>query len=83
MYVSSDNSEAAFQSYIVKWISRFTPKLKTKWMRQWFKIVSDIQRVLNSNKENVFHGTFVAWRKTKGLLYMYTSDYFEGDSSQN
>jgi hypothetical protein len=40
--------------------------------------VTDIQV-----KEKYFHDTFDAWKKTKGLLYTFQGDYFEGDGSQN
>jgi hypothetical protein len=55
------------------------PKLKMKLTGRCFGAVSDIQResqaVLNSIKENYFHGAFEAWR--------IQGDYFEGDDSQN
>jgi hypothetical protein len=42
-------------------------KFKIKLKGQHFETVSDIQResqaVLDSIKENVFHGTFEAWKK--------------------
>jgi hypothetical protein len=39
------------------------PKLKMKLKGQRFEIVSDIQRVLNSIKENNFHSAFEARKK--------------------
>jgi histone-lysine N-methyltransferase SETMAR len=43
------------------------PKLKMKLKGRRFETVSDIQResqsVLDSIKENYFHGAFVAWKK--------------------
>jgi hypothetical protein len=46
--------------------------------------VSDIRResqaVLDSIKENDFHGAFEAWEK---LWDRHIGDYFEGDGSQN
>jgi hypothetical protein len=45
----------------------FFPKLKTKLKGRRFETVSDIQTesqaVLDSIKENDFHGPFEAWRK--------------------
>jgi hypothetical protein len=46
------------------------PKLKMKLKGRRFETVSDIQRelqvVLNSMKENDFHGAIEAWKKTIG-----------------
>jgi hypothetical protein len=39
------------------------PKLKMKLKGQHFETVSDIQRILDSIKENDFHGTFEEWKK--------------------
>jgi hypothetical protein len=48
------------------------PKLKMKLKGRHFETVSDIQResqaVLESIKENDFHGVFEAWKKTMGSL---------------
>jgi hypothetical protein len=52
-----------------------------------FETVSDIQResqaVLNSIKENDFHGAFEAWKKQWDHCIHSQGDYFEGDGSQN
>jgi hypothetical protein len=52
-----------------------------------FETVSDIQResqaVLDSIKENYFHGTFEAWEKQWDHCIRSQGDYFEGDGSQN
>jgi hypothetical protein len=49
------------------------PKLKMKLRGRHFETVSDIQRelqaVLDSIKENDFHGASEAWKKMRGLLY--------------
>jgi hypothetical protein len=49
--------------------------------------VSDIQResqaVLDSIKENDFHGPFEAWKKRWDCCIHSQEDYFEGDGSQN
>jgi hypothetical protein len=49
--------------------------------------VSDIQResqaVLDSIKENNFHGNFKAWKKWWDRCICSQRDYFEGDGSQN
>jgi hypothetical protein len=48
-----------------------------------FETVSDIQReshaVLDSIKENHFHGAFEAWKKRWDRCIRYQGDYFEGD----
>jgi hypothetical protein len=48
---------------------------------------SDIQResqaVLDSIKENYFHGAFEAWKKQWDHHICSKGDYFEGDGSQN
>jgi hypothetical protein len=66
------------------------PKFKMKLKGRRFETVSDIQResqaVLDSIKENDFHGAFEALKKkqkTMGSLYMYPRRPFEGDGSQN
>jgi hypothetical protein len=45
-----------------------------------FETVSDIQRelqaVLDSIKENDFHGYFEAWKKMMGSLYMFPRRLF-------
>jgi hypothetical protein len=57
-----------------------------KLKRRRFETVSDIQRelqaVLNSIKENDFHGASEAWRK-RGDRCLRSQDYFERDGSQN
>jgi hypothetical protein len=49
--------------------------------------VSDIQKesqaVLDSVKENDFHGTSEAWKKQWDRCIHSQGDYFEGDSSPN
>jgi hypothetical protein len=56
------------------------PKLKMKLKGQRFETVSGIQgesqAVLDSIKENDFHGTFEAWKKTIGSLYMFPRRLF-------
>jgi hypothetical protein len=39
-------------------------------------IQSESQTVLNSIKENYFHGAFEAWEKTMGLLYVFPGSLF-------
>jgi hypothetical protein len=62
------------------------PKLKTK-LKRHFETMSDIQRqlqeVLNSIKENDFHGTSEAWIKQLDHCIYSQGHYFEGDGSQN
>jgi hypothetical protein len=52
-----------------------------------FETVSDIQRelqaVLDSIKENYFHGAFEAWNKRWDHYIRSQGDYFERDGSQN
>jgi hypothetical protein len=52
-----------------------------------FGTVSDIQReshaILDSIRENDFHGAFEAWKKRCDLCIHSEGDYFEGDGSQN
>jgi hypothetical protein len=52
-----------------------------------FVTVSDIQResqaVLDSIKENDFHGAFEAWEKLWDRCIRSQGDYFEGHSSQH
>jgi hypothetical protein len=49
--------------------------------------MSDIQResqaVLDSIKENDFHGAFEAWKKRWVCCIPSQGDYFEGHESQN
>jgi hypothetical protein len=49
--------------------------------------VSDIQRelqaVLDSIKENEFHGAFEAWKKRWVRCVRSQEDYYEGEGSQN
>jgi hypothetical protein len=63
------------------------PKLKMKLKGCRFETVSDIQResqvVLDSIKENDFHGAFEAWKKRVDCCILSQGDYFEGDVSQN
>jgi hypothetical protein len=55
------------------------PELKMK-LKGHFERVSDIQResqaVLDSIKENDFHGPFETWKKMMGLLYMFPMRLF-------
>jgi hypothetical protein len=57
------------------------PKLKMKLKGRRFETVSDIQRkpqaVLDSMKENDFHGTFEVWRKRWDPYIRSQGDYFE------
>jgi hypothetical protein len=52
-----------------------------------FETMSDIKRewqeVLDSSKENNFHGAFEAWEKRWDSYIHSQGDYFEGDGSQN
>jgi histone-lysine N-methyltransferase SETMAR len=61
------------------------PKLKMKG--QHFEAVSDTQRqsqaVLDSIKENDFHGAFESWKKRWDCCIRSQGDYFERDSSKN
>jgi hypothetical protein len=57
------------------------PKLKMKLKGQRFEIVCDNQResqelVLDSIKENYFHGAFEVWKKTMGSLYTFPRRLF-------
>jgi hypothetical protein len=56
------------------------PQLKMKLKGQHFETVSDIQResqaVLNSIKENDFHGALVEWKKMTGSLYTFPRGLF-------
>jgi hypothetical protein len=56
------------------------PKLKMKLKGRRFETVSDIQResqtVLDSIKENDFHGAFEAWEKTMGSLCTFLRRLF-------
>jgi hypothetical protein len=49
--------------------------------------VSDIQKesqaVLDSTKENDFHGAFETWKNQWNLCIRSQGDYFEGDGGQN
>jgi hypothetical protein len=63
------------------------PKLKMKPKGRHFETFSGIQResqaVLDSIKENGFHGASEAWRKRWDPCIRSQGDYFEGDGSQN
>jgi hypothetical protein len=63
------------------------PKLKMKLKGRHSETVSDIlresQAVLDSSKENDFHGAFEAWKKWWDRCMHSQGDYFEGDGSQN
>jgi hypothetical protein len=60
--------------------------LKTKLKGRRFETVSDSQResqaVLDSIKENDFHGAFEVWEKRRDHCIRSQGDYFEGDGSQ-
>jgi hypothetical protein len=62
-------------------------KLKMKLKGRRFETASDIQRksqvVLDSIKENDFHGVLEAWKKRWDRCKRSYRDYFEGDGSQN
>jgi hypothetical protein len=61
-------------------------KLKMKLKGSRFEIASDIQResqaVLDSIKEDDFHGSFEAWKKRWDHCIHSKGDNFEGDWSQ-
>jgi hypothetical protein len=63
------------------------PKLKMKLKGRRFETVSGIQRelqtVLDSIKENDFHGSFEAWKIWRDRCPRFQGDYFEGGGSQN
>jgi hypothetical protein len=63
------------------------PKLKMKLKGRRFETVSDIPReseeVLDSSKENGFHGAFEAWKKRWDRCIRSQGDSSEGDGSQN
>jgi hypothetical protein len=63
------------------------PKLKLKLKGRCFETVSDIQResqaVLDSIKENDFHGAFEAWKKRWDCCIRSQGDCFEADGSEN
>jgi hypothetical protein len=63
------------------------PKLKTKLKGRRFETVSNIQResqaVLDSIKENDFHGAFEVWKKRCDHCVRSQGDYSEGEGSQN
>jgi hypothetical protein len=63
------------------------PELKMKMKVQHFETVFDIQResqaVLDSIKENYFHGAYEAWKKQWDHCIRSQGDYFQGDGSQN
>jgi hypothetical protein len=63
------------------------PKLNMKLKGQCFETVSDIQTksqaVLDTIKENDFHGAFEACKKEWDCCIHSQGDYFEGDDSQN
>jgi histone-lysine N-methyltransferase SETMAR len=63
------------------------PKLKMKLKGRRFETVSDIHResqaVLDSIKENGFHGAFEAWEKGWDRCIRYQGDYFEVGGNQN
>jgi histone-lysine N-methyltransferase SETMAR len=62
-------------------------RLKMKLKGRRFETVSCIQMesqvVLDSIKENDFHGAFEAWKTRWDRCTRTQGDYFEGDGSQN
>jgi hypothetical protein len=62
------------------------PKSKMK-LKGHFETMSDIQRelqaILDSIKENDFHGAFGLWKKRWDRCIRSQGDYFEGDGGQN
>jgi hypothetical protein len=62
-------------------------ELKMKLKGRCFETLSDIQResqaVLESIKENDFHGAFEAWKKRWDRCIRTQGDCFEGNGSQN
>jgi hypothetical protein len=58
-----------------------------KMKGQYFEIVSGMQResqaVLDSIKENYFHGAFEAWKKLWNRYIRCKADYAEGDGRKN
>jgi hypothetical protein len=63
------------------------PKLKMKLKGRRFETVSNIQKesqaVLDSIKENDFHGAFEGWKKQRDCCIHSQGEYFVGDGSQN
>jgi hypothetical protein len=63
------------------------PKLKMKLMGRHFQTVSDIQResqvVLDSIKENDFHGAFEVWKKRWDHCVHSQGNHSEGNGYQN
>jgi hypothetical protein len=63
------------------------PKLNMKLKGRCFETVSDIQgepqAVLDSIKENYFHGASDAWKKRWDRCVRTQGDYFKGHGSQN
>jgi hypothetical protein len=59
------------------------PKLKMKLKVRHFETMSDIQAVLDSIKENDFHGAFEAWKERWDHCIRFQGDCFEGDGNQN
>jgi hypothetical protein len=53
------------------------PKLKIKPKGRRFETVSDIQRALDSIKQNDFHGSFEAWKKRWDRCIRSQGDHFE------
>jgi hypothetical protein len=59
------------------------PKLKMECFETVSDIQGELQAVLDSIKENDFHGAFEAWKKRQDRCICSRGDYFEGDGSQN
>jgi hypothetical protein len=57
------------------------PKLKIK-VKGSFDIQSESQMILDSMKENDFHGASEAWKKQMDCGICSQGGYFEGDGSQ-
>jgi hypothetical protein len=58
-------------------------KLKGRRFEKVFDIQRESQAVLDSIKENYFHGTFDEWKQRLDRCIRSQGDYFEGDGSQN
>jgi hypothetical protein len=58
-------------------------KLKARHSETVSDIQGESQAVLDSIKENYFHGAFEAWKKRRDRCIRSQGDYFEGDGSQN
>jgi hypothetical protein len=68
-------------------VIRFVFQIENETEGRRFETVSDIQRelqaVLDSMKENAFHGASEVWKKRWDHCIRSQGDYFEGDGSQS